>query len=404
MSTSTNSKRIKWTVKHWHAIFEQVQKAREIQGRSTVITIEAGLATDLRPIEVKFAQQVVFAEYPELQRKHIHNAQAIWPAAKALEVFYTGPELKFESKSLPEVEFKSEPAATSTTVPADVVEVTASVQHERRKHVRWGEHEWDKVAAELIKRRPETMLLSTTLAGITASDVASAAQAALEQRPPVLSMVKTRELLLAAAERHKAKEENKAAEKAEAERITRVEAAEAEAEAKRAAQPREESAADVLMRNFASEVAKQLLPQMISALEATLLPKIEGMFAVMFERLAAPDSKHEEHHPMTFKDIGLPRKLRIAVVGIESVTEKKLELQFPDVKFVTTGRDPRNVGETVRNCDLVICAINGVSHSTAKSVERAAGDRYRRVAGGETTIIRTVQMWCASQPNAAAAH
>lgn len=376
---STRRPTVKWTDAEWFQVFDEVWAARRAAGATTFnmsLEVVDEVDVNLTPSEVTRANKKLFDE--PRQRTII-----------AFEHLDRGPCLKAFTRwieQLPETqraqaviaEFAEADEKNFTPVEPVIVSAEANVSGVKPR-VRWNSDAWYAIACELIKRQPVLMLNSKTLASIKVDDVERAARHVFPgESHPVFIMSKVKPMLLEAVVLYRIN-------KAEEERL----AQEASVKASKT-----ESPADALMTALAMKVSETLLPQLDaklhSMLEGMVLTRIETILGDVLERYA-PQLASVLPNVVTEKE----RQKRIAIVGAWtsiSVVEERLAREFPEYRFTILGRDPRNLAEQLRQCDYVLCATDGISHSTAHTAKNAVTpERFRRFNGGESAMIRCLR-------------
>ncbi len=381
-----------WEQFEWNAIFRQIWKRRQAKG-ATVFNLSLVMAkstdVNITPAEFNEAQREVLTE--DRQRRITSVEKILGRGSKYLAEFdHLAPPSKFD------LDVSSDELVIGMSSPEHppIGHNGIVKQLGRKPRVSWGSAKWQGICEELVRRNP-MLLSSDTLIGVKIADVQSAARIVYPgELHPLFNATKMRETLLSCMVVHKQNIAN-AELQANAERV-RIAQAELEAAAE-AERNKVDSPADVLMKNFAAELAKQMLPQ----LEAALIPRIEAMMQTMLA--AIQPQLAGQFSERINETMGGKRTARIAVIGIDNHSvkafEAKLTNQFPKYRITVYGRDPHNLANCVRKCDLVLCATDRISHQTVETAKSAAAEgSFRRVSGGESAVIHQINVWKTDAP------
>lgn len=239
---------------------------------------------------------------------------------------------------------------------------------ETRTH--WKDDEWQLVCAELYKMKPFECR-SSTMIGISASDMIAAMHKALPKARWRLSMnmTKTRpkliEHMLIFLQIHDA------------------EIASEQAKIKQQAAEKENNERDILM-----PVAKLLADLMFEHLRPLLDNYLVGKVPMTNQPADAVLSHHRE--------LDHVRKPKIGIIGLLPGQGEMLKSQFPqlDFKFVEKGTNSEEV-RGLYNMDSVFGLTQKMAHNAEYVLKKSPiWERYHRVSGkGPSALKRAISIW-----------
>lgn len=348
--------RIVWTDEEWFDIFNFVLQRRAVDSnQSDEVTLAAmkgdpGHEGSVHHSEVVVACKALFCA--ERQRDIRTTAGLYSPS---MEAAFSSWKI---GKSIPQ-----------GIVVEHLVPEVRSAQHTEKTKVTtrsrsYNDDQWQEICSELMRRMPLTMN-SSTLVGVHVADIDSAARSLWPDRPiPTYQISAARSVLL--------------------ECVIRARSASAEV-----IQPAI-SPMEALMKSLTEELAKGLAPT-LARLEASIVERIRGEFSnLLRDALRGTGGPVEASVPAA-------KSVKIAIVGGYNKPhqlEQTLTSKFPSFKFILLGRDPHNYADAVKHCDLVLCNLEGISHSTARGIKTAAKeDAYRQFTGGESQLLRVLDTY-----------